>query len=646
MEVEIQNKQSVISNHNNHTEWRVTSNSKKRRHDHSNQLLPFDRRLNRHQNNIQSKNLRGDDLEDFAENFQNRLLSRYRELTGIQSEDREDENIENEDSHLFQLPTGASSRLEPDLPNDSCLHQFPGGTSSPMTRLEPDDPNNSCLHQLAITNGDKKSNIGGGSANTMSRGDLLLQMFQRAPMKITRAVKQFMYDASGVEYLDCVNGTAHVGHCHPQVVSTGQQQMSKLVTAQGFYSDILKKYVKTLVETLPEPLSVAYLCNSGSEANDLALRLATQYTERDDVVVVDDGYHGNLGILVDISPKMHKQLPAYKKKDWVHVTKLPDQYRGQFQYDDEEAGLKYAKEVEKTILAAEAQGRKIAAFICEPFFVIPGVYPTPPSYFKHVYKIVRNHGGLVIADEVQTGLGRTGTHMWGFMNFGVVPDIVTIGKPLGNGHPMGAVVCSKEVSEKLGGYFSTFGGNPVSCSIGLSVLDIITNEKLVSSANMVGRHLHKSLEDLHMKYESLGDVRGCGLLQALEIVNNKQDKLPAPDLATEIMFGLKGKQVLVGITGRNRNVILFTPPMCFNIENSRRFIKSLEEVLSSLVTNSGRGTSVIVANVLQNRIGSKRSSESHHLKERGESIGQSQDTIKRVKLDDDIDDVEDYQDMD
>merc|ERR1712106_1251583 len=281
----------------------------------------------------------------------------------------------------------------------------------------------------------------------------------------------------GVEYLDCVNGTAHVGHCHPQVVSTGQSQMAKLVTAQGFVSDILKKYVKQLVETMPEPLSVCYLTNSGSEANDLALRLATSYTEREDVVVVEDGYHGNLGILVDISPKMHSKIPNYKKKENVHITKVPDQFRGKFRYDDEEAGLKYAQEVEKTILAAEAKGRKIAAFICEPMFVIPGVFPTPPSYFKHVYKIVRKHGGLI------------------------VPDIVTIGKPLGNGHPMGAVICSREVSEKLGGYFSTFGGNPVSCAIGLSVLEIVKNEKLVSSAKMVGKHLLKSLQELQQKHQ-------------------------------------------------------------------------------------------------------------------------------------------------
>jgi len=169
--------------------------------------------------------------------------------------------------------------------------------------------------------------------------------------------------------------------------------------------------------------------------------------------------------------------------------------------------------------------------------------------------------------------------MWGFQHFDVVPDIVTTGKPLGNGHPMGAVICSREVSEKLGGYFSTFGGNPVSCAIGLSVFEIVKNEKLVSSAKMVGKHLHKGLEEIKQRHPCVGDVRGAGLLLGIEIVNNKEDRIPDDRLASEIMYRLKQKQVLVGITGRDRNVLLFTPPMCFTIANSTRFVKCLDEVL-------------------------------------------------------------------
>jgi len=305
--------------------------------------------------------------------------------------------------------------------------------------------------------------------------------------------------------------------------------------------------------------------------------------------------------------------------------------------------LKYAQEVEKTILEAEANGRKIAAFICEPMFVIPGVYPTPPSYFKHVYKIVREHGGLIIADEVQTGLGRSGNHMWGFMNYEVIPDIVTIGKPLGNGHPMGAVVCTKEVSETLGGYFSTFGGNPVSCAIGLSVFEIVQNEKLVSSAKMVGRHLHKSLQELQLKHRCIGDVRGAGLVQGIEIVNNKEERIPAANFTTEIMYALKLKQVLVGITGRDKNVILFTPPMCFTIENSRRFAKCVDEVLTLIIPENvsmdARARSVIVSN----KIGMKRSIVDNS---RSSMVGDANNANDNKKMRISEKEEDDYGDMD
>jgi len=459
----------------------------------------------------------------------------------------------------------------------------------PVSSANTEQPNNCSLHQLPLPTGRSKG-----------------QVFTKTILNITRASKQFVYDRSGVQYLDCVNGTSHVGHCHPQVVAAGHSQMSRLVSSQGFTSEILTKYISQLMETLPEPLSVCYLTNSGSEANDLALRLAKAYSGKEDIVVTEDGYHGNIGALIDISPKMHQRVKNYKKKDHVHIAKLPDMFRGKFRYEmgEEEAGLLYAREVENKILQAESQGRGIAAFFSEPLFVIPGVFTPPASYYRQLYRVVRQHGGLIIADEVQSGLGRTGAHMWAFMEFGVVPDIVTVGKGLGNGYPMGAVICSKEISDKLGGgYFSTFGGNPVSCSIGLCVLDIVKNEKLQSSAKMVGKHLKNSLNNLKEKFDCLGDIRGCGLLQSVEIVNNKQERIPAANLAAEIMYGMKAKNILIQITGRNQNVILITPPMCFNIENSRMFVQTLEEVLNVLGQEHVRETS----DSEPVKIGSKRS---------------------------------------
>merc|ERR1719210_2628553 len=279
-----------------------------------------------------------------------------------------------------------------------------------------------------------------------------------------------------------------------------------------------------------------------------------------------------------------------KKPSHVHVAPLPDQYRGRHHYSDEDASIKYAAEVKNQIAKLEEEGKRLAAFICEPYFVESGVHPPTSRYYQEVYSAVRAHGGLVIADESRTGLGRTGEHMWGFQSFGVVPDIVTIGRSMSNGYPMGAVICSREVSERLGGYFSTFGGNPVACAIGLTVLEVIANQKLMD------------------KHECLGDIRGSGLIWAIEIVNNKRENKPEPKLATEIMYRLKGKQVLVDLTGKEENVILFSPPMCFTMENGRVFTKCFDEVLTSTSNRapelpsqqriSHAATSVIVANTL------------------------------------------------
>jgi len=441
-----------------------------------------------------------------------------------------------------------------------------------------------------------------------SEGMVWDSISQKPNLNITRAVKQYMYEANNVEYLDCCNSSAHVGHCHPQVVGKGQQQMGKLITAQGFISENLRKYVKSLVTSLPESLSVCFFTTSGPEANDLAMRLVKRYTGESDIMVVEEAHHGNIGIMLDISPKMHPKVPGYKKPSHVHVAPLPDQYRGRHHYSDEDASIKYAAEVKNQIAKLEEEGKRLAAFICEPYFVESGVHPPTSRYYQEVYSAVRAHGGLVIADESRTGLGRTGEHMWGFQSFGVVPDIVTIGRSMSNGYPMGAVICSREVSERLGGYFSTFGGNPVACAIGLTVLEVIANEKLMSSAKMVGRSVQLSLQKLMDKHECLGDIRGSGLIWAIEIVNNKRENKPEPKLATEIMYRLKGKQVLVDLTGKEENVILFSPPMCFTMENGRVFTKCLDEVLTSTSNRapelpsqqriSHAATSVIVANTL------------------------------------------------
>lgn len=458
----------------------------------------------------------------------------------------------------------------------------PDMDSSTTPSMIPINIRESALHLTSIPSTSKSNSDGS-------------QQFERLKdTRIAKASKQYVFDEEGTKYLDCFNGVAHVGHCHPQVVAAATTQMARVCTSQGFKSTLLQNYVKRLAQTLPESLDIVYVCNSGSEANDLALRLARQFTEEEDIVVTEDAFHGNLGILIDISPKMHGYVPNYKCKDFVHITPLPMSYnRSKLLAEEPPSDLKgddldqwvankCADKVDQAFVEAKRKGRGVAAFICEPCFIVSGVCIPHKSYFERVYKTVHDHRALVIADETQTGLGRTGDHFWGFQRYGVVPDIVTVGRPLGAGHPIGAVITSTRVSKKLGAYFSTFGGNPVSCAIGLAVLDVINNENLMSSARNVGKMLQDQLSELRTKYPQwLGDIRGRGLVIGLEIVSDAETKAPNSPLAVNIMYNLKAEKVLVGISGKQKNVIFISPPLCFTIENSRRLIFALDSVLAS-----------------------------------------------------------------
>ncbi|KAK7074999.1 hypothetical protein SK128_009856 [Halocaridina rubra] len=413
----------------------------------------------------------------------------------------------------------------------------------------------------------------------ISRGCLM--HFETAPLKIVRAEKQYMTDNYGIRYLDCVSNVAHVGHCHPQVVTAGKSQMATLVSSQGFISDSLMKYTKQLVSNFPDTLSVCYLVNSGSEANDLALRLARAYTNQKDVVVFDDAYHGNLGNLIDISPRMFKHM-AQGKKEFVHVIPYPDMYRGRYREDDLHAAEKYVLEAEQILQQALKNNRKLACFISESVVVNCGVIVPPKNYFKLLYNVIREAGGVCIADEVQTALGRTGEYFLSFEHYEVVPDIVTLGKPLGNGHPMAAVITTREIADSLGEYYSTFGGNPVACVIGLAVLDVIQNEKLIQSATSVGKTLFENLQLLKLKHHNVGDVRGLGLCIGLEIVEDKSSRKPATELTQTIVMRLKEEHhILVQALGPNRNVITLTPPMCFTQLNARCLFQALDSVLTA-----------------------------------------------------------------
>ncbi|KAL3876059.1 hypothetical protein ACJMK2_033944 [Sinanodonta woodiana] len=411
--------------------------------------------------------------------------------------------------------------------------------------------------------------------------------FDASPLKIVQALKQYLYDDFGNEYLDCINSVAHVGHCHPHVVSVGQEQMSQLATCYGFLNDSMVDYAKQLVETLPENLCVCYFVNSGSEANDLALRLARAYTQQSDIIVVDNAYHGNISSLIEISPSRLKTL-GMEKKDWVHVVAVPDTYRGIFRESVANPGILYAQEVKKVIQKVQEKRRTIAAFMCEPIMSQAGVIIPPKPYLTEVFSYVREAGGLCIADEIQTGLGRTGEKFWGFQTHDVVPDIVTMGKPLGNGHPMAVVVTTKEVSDSLKEFSSTFGGNPVACAMGKAVLDVIHNEQMMSGAKSVGKCLLDGFRAIMPTHPMMGDVRGIGLLVGVEIVMDKQSRKPAKEAAEILAYKLKEQKIIIANEGPDKNVMTLSPPMCFTCDNARRVVQALDKALRQIENDASQ----------------------------------------------------------
>ncbi len=416
-----------------------------------------------------------------------------------------------------------------------------------------------------------------------------LSISYQKPLKIVRGWMQYLYDEDGRAYLDAVNNVSHVGHCHPRVVKAGQEQMAVLNTNTRYLHDNLVRYAERLCATLPEPLRVCFFVCSGSEANELALRLARTHTRQKDMIVVDAAYHGNTTSLVEISPYKFDGPGGAGAAAYVHKVPMPDVYRGEYKRTDPHAGEKYARYVEETIRQIQQDGSKVAAFICESLLSCGGQIVLPENYLKEAYRHVRVAGGLCIADEVQVGFGRVGTHFWGFETQGVVPDIVTMGKPIGNGHPLAAVVTTPEIAASFNNgmeYFNTFGGNPVSCAIGLAVLDVIAEEQLQANALRVGTYLMDGLRGLMEKHSLIGDVRGSGLFVGIELVLDRETLAPAGAQAAYIANRLRERGILLSTDGPFHNVLKIKPPMVFTEENADFLVETLDEVLGE---DSARG---------------------------------------------------------
>jgi len=377
------------------------------------------------------------------------------------------------------------------------------------------------------------------------------------PINLVRGSMQYLYDDAGRQYLDAYNNVAHVGHCHPRVVEAGVRQMQALNTNTRYLHDTILNYAELLTATLPDPLNVCYFVNSGSEANELAIRLARAHTNARDTIVLDHAYHGNTTTLIDISPYKHDGPGGNGPPSWVHKVPL----------------ARTAEDVQQVIDVIKTND-KLCAFIAESMPSVAGQIVLPQGYLNRVYDAVRDAGGVCIADEVQTGYGRIGTHFWAFESYGVIPDIVVLGKPIGNGHPIGAVITTPEIAASFDNgmeFFSTFGGNTVSCAIGLAVLEVVEEENLQAHAQIVGEHLLNGLRDLQKQHEVIRDIRGSGFFLGAEL-RKKED-------ADRIVNAMRDEGILIGTDGPLHNVLKIRPPMPFATNDADHLLTTLRKLL-------------------------------------------------------------------
>jgi 4-aminobutyrate aminotransferase-like enzyme/Ser/Thr protein kinase RdoA (MazF antagonist) len=408
-----------------------------------------------------------------------------------------------------------------------------------------------------------------------------LSVSYRRPLHVVRGTGARLWDADAQPYLDCVNNVAHVGHCHPRVVRATQRQMTVLNTNTRYLHGCVLALARRLAATMPAPLRVCWFVNSGSEANELALRLARAHTGARDVIVLAGAYHGNTATLIDVSPYKHAGPGGAGAPEWVHVVPAPDPYAG-LHREGGDLGARYADHVRAAIERAAQRPRRIAAFLCEALPSCAGQIVPPAGFLRTAFAHVRAAGGVCIADEVQTGLGRVGSHRYAFELDGVVPDIVTLGKPLGNGHPLAAVVATPEIARSFANgmeYFNTFGGNPVSCEVGLAVLDVIEEERLQENAAAVGARLRAGLDALRERFPLIGDVRGHGLFLGVELVLDRDTRAPAPQHAAHLVERMRERGILLSTDGPRHNVIKIKPPLVFSVADAEHLLALLGDVL-------------------------------------------------------------------
>ncbi|MCU0647310.1 MAG: aminotransferase class III-fold pyridoxal phosphate-dependent enzyme [Gemmatimonadaceae bacterium] len=407
-----------------------------------------------------------------------------------------------------------------------------------------------------------------------------LRLSYREPLCIVRGWRHYLFDEWARPYLDAYNNVPHVGHAHPRLAAVAAEQLARLNTNTRYLHPVHVAFARELLSWFPAEFTHVFFVNSGSEANELALRLARTHTGGRDMITPDHGYHGNTTGAYDLSAYKFNKPRGGGRPEWVHLVPVADAYRGP--YRDADAGARYAAHVDDAIAAVHARGARLAGFIAETFPSVGGQIIPPPGYLRGVHDRVRAAGGVCIADEVQTGLGRLGAVTWGFAQQEAMPDIVVLGKPLGNGHPLGAVVTTRAIAESFDNgieFFSTFGGSTLSCRIGLEVLRIVREERLQENAAHVGARLLDGLRALQTRHTAIGDVRGMGLFIGVDLVTDRTSRDPATALARYVVNRLREERVLVGTEGPADNVLKIRPPLTIGAADVDWLVSVLDGVL-------------------------------------------------------------------